>query len=108
MANELLEEALRVRRCPGMVFADGPGGRRPRIAGTGIDIWEVIAAYHSVGNSLARLRRSYHWLSEVQLRTALGYYKLYREETERWIKRNESLTLEALAESHPTLLTDLE
>jgi len=42
-AIELLNEALKMRRCPGILFADGPTGRRARVAGTGLDVWEVIA-----------------------------------------------------------------
>ena len=34
-AIALLTEALKMRRCPGIDFADGPTGRRARIAGTG-------------------------------------------------------------------------
>jgi hypothetical protein len=51
VANELLDEALKMRRCPGIGFADGATGRRARLAGTGIDVWEVIATYQSVNKS---------------------------------------------------------
>ena len=37
----MLIEAVKMRRCPGVTFADGPTGRRAKIAGTGIDIWEL-------------------------------------------------------------------
>src|SRR5690349_4071674 len=43
MANELLTEALKMRRCPGILFVEGPSGRRARIAGTGVEVWEVVA-----------------------------------------------------------------
>lgn len=43
IARDLLIEAVKMRKCPGVTFADGPTGRRARIAGTGIDIWEFIA-----------------------------------------------------------------
>ncbi len=36
--RELLEEAVKMRRCPGIVFADGPSGRRARVAGTGLEV----------------------------------------------------------------------
>src|SRR5215471_21043321 len=58
-ANELLSEALKMRRCPGILFADGATGRRARIAGTGLDVWEVIATYRSLGNKLKRLGAAY-------------------------------------------------
>ena len=39
LASELLAEAAKMRRCPGVVFADGPSGRRARVEGTGIEVW---------------------------------------------------------------------
>ena len=106
VTNELLAEAVKLRRCPGILFADGPSGRRARIAGTGIDVREVIGAYRSLGRNFARLRKSYHWLSEPQLRAALGYYKAYPDEIDRQNARNEAWTKERLTERHPTLAAD--
>ncbi|MBI3302175.1 MAG: DUF433 domain-containing protein [Deltaproteobacteria bacterium] len=103
LANELLAEAVKLRRCPGILFADGPSGRRACIAGTGLDVWEVIATYKSLDRDLTRLRRAYHWLTEPQLRAALGYYTAYPDEIERQIARNEAWTKERLAQQHPTL-----
>lgn len=106
VATELLIEALKMRRCPGIIFADGPSGRRARIAGTGLEVWEVIATYKSLGRDFTRLRQAYHWLTEAQLRAALGYYAAYPEEIDRLIDRNEAWTEERLARDHPTLVTD--
>ncbi len=103
-AIELLTEALKMRRCPGIVFADGPTGRRARIAGTGLDVWEVIATYQSVGREVGRLRQAYHWLSEPQLRAALGYYAAYPKEIDRRIALNERWTEERLLAQHPSLV----
>src|SRR4030095_4958258 len=77
MVNELLTEAVKMRRCPGILFAEGPSGRRARIAGTGVEVWEIIATYRSVNRTLRRLQRAYDWLAEPQLRAALGYYAAY-------------------------------
>jgi len=79
VVNELLTEAVKIRRCPGILFADGPSGRRAILAGTGLDVWEVIATYKSLDRDVARLRDAYHWLTEAQLRAALGYYAAYHE-----------------------------
>ena len=103
MANTLLAEAIKMRRCPGIIFADGPAGRRARLAGTGIEVWEVIATYKSLNRSFARLRRAYHWLTESQLRSALGYYAAYREEIDEQIDRNKAWTKERLAQQYPDL-----
>lgn len=100
-ANELLAEALKMRRCPGIVFADGTTGRRARISGTGLDVWEVVATYESVGRNWKRLSEAYHWLNETQLRAALSYYQCYPEEIDARIRQNESWTPEVLGARYP-------
>jgi uncharacterized protein (DUF433 family) len=105
-ANELLEEAVRMRRFPGIIFADGPAGRRARIAGTGLDVWEVIAAYRSVDRDPSRLRQAFSWVAEPYLRAALGYYAAYSEEIDRRIAASERWTSEELKSRHPALAPD--
>jgi uncharacterized protein (DUF433 family) len=95
-----------MRRCPGVVFADGPSGRRARIAGTGLDVWEVVAAYKGLDRDLDRLREAYHWLSDGHLRAALGYYAAYPEEIDRQIARSESWTPDQLTQRHPSLIPE--
>src|ERR1700736_5874402 len=45
-ANLLVDEGLRTDEYPGVVFRDGPAGRRAGLAG-GPDVWEVIRAVKS-------------------------------------------------------------
>ena len=104
VANELLDEAVKVQRCPGIVFTEGTAGRRARIAGTGIEVWEVIATYKSVNKDFSRLKKAYHWLTEQQIRSAVGYYRAYTEEVDHLIKQNEGLTKEHVHERHPFLI----
>jgi uncharacterized protein (DUF433 family) len=103
VANQLLEEAVRMRRCPGVVFRVGPSGRRATVAGTGIDVWEIIATYHAVGRAERRLQKSYHWLTEPQLRAALAYYRLYPDEIDERLGRDGVITPEALRRRFPAL-----
>ncbi len=105
-AIELLSEAVKMRQCPGIVFADGPTGRRARLAGTGIDVWEVIATYKSVEQDKARLQEVYSWLSEAQLRATIGYYMTYSKEIDRIITLNERWSPEHLRKQHPPLAVD--
>lgn len=86
IANEMLEEAVRMRRIPGIVFADGPAGRRARIAGTGLEVFEIIEQYRAVEQDWERLKEGFHWLNEHQLRAALAYAEAYPEEIEEWLK----------------------
>lgn len=101
VANELLAEALKMRRCPGIIFVDGPTGRRARISGSPNDVWLVIAAYKSVEQDWESLQEAYHWLTENQLKAALNYYQCYPEEIDTRIQANEAITPEPLWERYP-------
>jgi uncharacterized protein (DUF433 family) len=93
-ALELLEEAVRMRRAPGIVFADGPAGRRAVVAGSGVDVWEIVAASRQGDRDYDALKRDFSWLSEAQLRAALAYYELYPEEIDVRLEREELWTPE--------------
>jgi len=103
VAKDLLAEAIKMRRCPGIMFADGVSGRRARIAGTGLEVWEVISTHRSVEQEFSRLHKAYHWLTEQQLRAAIGYYTVYRQEIDELIKLNESWSRESVTERFPFL-----
>ncbi len=90
-----------MRRCPGILFAEGTGGRRARVAGTGIEVWEVIAVYKSMKEDFKRLQKAYHWLSAEQLKAALGYYTVYPKEVDRLIQQNEQWSDEKVRERYP-------
>ena len=64
---------------------------------------EIISTHRSVGGDERRLRRAYHWLGEPQLRAALAYYNLYRDEIDARIARDDAWTPEAVRRRHPTL-----
>jgi len=105
-ANELLSEALKMRRSPGIIFADGPTGRRARVAGTGLDVWEIITTYKSVAKSQKRLKKAYPQLDDLKLRAALSYYECYPEEIDERIAENEAWTPETLKARYPFTSTD--
>lgn len=98
---ELLTEALRMRRVPGIAFTDGIMGRRPVLAGTGLDVWGVIATWQAVDCDETQLRAAYHWLTPAQLRAALGYYQLYPGEIDARIALDESWTPERVRQELP-------
>jgi uncharacterized protein (DUF433 family) len=103
VARDLLVEAVKMKNCPGIIFADGPTGRRARVSGTGIDVWEVAVAFKEAGENYTELQKMYHWLSEPQLRSALSYYALYPEEIDARVIRNKDLTLEKVSKRFPFL-----
>ena len=79
-AEELRSEEQKMRRVLGIVFTDGTFGRVPRIAGTGIEVFEIIKSYEVMAHSWGRLRTAYHWLTAEQLRAALAYAHAYPDE----------------------------
>ena len=103
MVNELVGEAVKMRRFPGIIFVDGPSGRRAHLAGTGLEIWEIIATYNSLNHDDARLTKAYHWLQSTLIRSALGYYTAYPKEIDEQISFNEQWTKEHLATQYPSL-----
>jgi uncharacterized protein (DUF433 family) len=107
VTKDLLQEAIKMRRCPGILFAEGTGGRRARVAGTGIEVWEVIAAYKSMKEDFKRLQKAYHWLSVEQLKAALGYYTIYPQEIDRLIEQNEQWDDEKVRKRYPFMRSSL-
>ena len=98
----MLGEAVRMRRIPGIVFADGPAGRRATVAGTGLDVWEVISTWKH-DEQWTSLRASYDWLTDFQLRSALAYYKLYPDEIDARLAAEERWTPERVEGEYPFL-----
>ena len=103
IAKDLLAEAIKMRRWPGIVFVNGVRGRKAKIAGTSLDVWEIIATYISVNNNFPRLRKAYHWLSDQQIQAAIGYYTAYRDEIDRLVEQNESWNRKTIVDDYPFL-----
>ncbi|MDF1591252.1 MAG: hypothetical protein P1P89_07030 [Desulfobacterales bacterium] len=103
MTKELLEEAVKMHRCPGIVFSEGVSGKKARVAGTGLEVFEIISNYKSVAENFERLKTVYHWLTDLQLRAALGYYRAYPDEIDELIDQNESWTTDSIRKRHPIL-----
>lgn len=99
--NEILDEGLRMRQVPGIIFIDTGSGREAKVAGTGLGVWEIISGYRSVGGDWDRLREMYHWLTESQLRSALAYAELYPGEIEARLRIDDEWTAERLWETYP-------
>lgn len=87
-----MEEALRMRMCPGIYFADEPAGREAKIAGTALGVWEVIRDYHADGRNAERLRRSLPQLNRAQVEAALRYYAVWPDEIDELVLGNTRAT----------------
>ena len=101
VAQQLLEEAIRTRECPGVYFADEPGGRTAKITGTGLGVWEVIRDYLAIGEREDRLQEIFPYLTRTQIGAARNYFLRYRDEIQRRVRENAALTPEAVIAQYP-------
>lgn len=84
LAASLLDEGLKTRQFPGIVYMDGPSGRRASLAG-GPDIWQVIKALRSVPTDLYDPIGTVcieSDLYERQVNLAIQFYESYPDEIE--------------------------
>jgi hypothetical protein len=89
LAQRYVEEGLRMDAHPLVRFADGPSGRRARLIGSGLDVWEVIAAVREHSGDIGETA-AYLALTSALVQAAVGYYGAYTEEVDEWIDLNES------------------
>lgn len=91
LAQRYINEGMRLDRHPGIVFRDGPAGRRAVVIG-GPDVWEVIAAARSAperGEELVRALAQRIGVAVEKIRAAVRYYAEYPDEVDRFIAANE-------------------
>ena len=103
VTQELLDEALRMRQCPGIYFADEPSGRTAKIGGTGLGVWEVLRDFRN-DQDADRIRQAFPQLSQAQITAALMYYARYRDEVQAQIDANAALTPEGVERQYPGLV----
>ena len=94
LAQRYVEEGLRMDEHPLVRFADGPAGRRPRLVGTGLDVWEAVAAVRDNGGDLAAAA-DYLEIPLGLVQAAAAYYGQHQAEVDEWIESNEQETAEA-------------
>jgi hypothetical protein len=95
LADRYVEEGLAMDTYPGIVFRDGPSGRRPAVLG-GPDVWEVIQTF------MAEDRDTQATSGNLDVRpglieAALAYYADNQEEIDEWIEANRVMMDEAAA-----------
>lgn len=95
LADRYVEEGLAMDAYPGIVFRDGPSGRRPAVLG-GPDVWEVIQTF------LAESRDTRATSENLNVRpglveAALAYYADNQDEIDEWLEANRVMMDEAAA-----------
>jgi len=80
---------------PGIVFRDGPAGRRAGLVG-GPDVWEIIMVWSDSGRSV-RDTATALTLPVGLVNVALGYYADHQAKIDEWIGENRRVGEEAEA-----------
>jgi len=90
VAETLIEEGIRMENHPGIVFRDGPTGRRAALA-RGPDVWEVVSTLEESGKrseEAIRATAEAGALTIPEVRIAVRYYAEYRDEIDARIRLN--------------------
>ncbi len=80
MTSETIDEAERMRRVPGIIFVDGATGRRARVGGTGIEVFEVAWVYRARASWDGTREWFEQILTDEQLAAARAYYEAFPDE----------------------------
>lgn len=97
LAQRLVDEGLRAQEFAGVIFRDGPSGRRAALA-AGPDVWEVASALRDSG--LRGEAAVEHVATELTLpvgrvRMALAYYGAHSHEIDDQMTANDRAAVEA-------------
>ncbi len=108
LAQRLLDESLRMAEHPGIVFKDGPTGRRAAVA-FGPDVWEVVKFLREVderGPGAIAAAADVLDIPPARVRTAMRYYSAFPAEIDAEIAQadGESRMAEAAWEAEQRLL----
>ena len=108
LAQRLVDEGLRMAEHPGVVFKDGPSGRRAALA-FGPDVWEVVKFLREIderGPDAVAAAAEVLRLTDAQVRIAMHYYSAYQEEVDEEIDQaeEESRAAEAAWQAEQRLL----
>ena len=102
LAEQILEEGIRMRRHPGIVYVDGTVGRDAVLAARpGLTIWEIVMLSRGMSRSSAARSLS---IDVGSLERALAFYRDYPEEIDAAIRENEE-AFERAKRLYPPALT---
>lgn len=104
VANRFVDEALRMDEHPGVVFRDGPTGRRAVLV-SGPDVREVIRAVKSAraaepdldATAIVELVTTNTGVPTRLVDTAISYWAAYPDEIDTWIADAEAIEDELMA-----------
>lgn len=86
LAAQYIDEGVKRDEHPAIIFRDGPLGRRALLAGTRLEVWQVIETLRNSGNVLEDAA-SYLGLPSSLVRACLAYYAAYQQEVDAYADR---------------------
>ena len=108
LAQRYIDEGMRLDRHPGIVFRDGPAGRRAVVAG-GPDVWEIVVAARNAperGDAAIGALGERLGVPPERVRVGVRYYAEHPDEVDRFIAivEDESAALEQALDRELQLL----
>ena len=97
--ERLIDEGLRMEAHPGIVFRDGPSGRRAGLA-AGPDIWEVIGLLRGLRGRVEErvaAAAAQLCLTDAQVRTTSRYYAEFTDEIDAELAHNDDVANREMA-----------
>ncbi|WP_019875399.1 hypothetical protein [Sporichthya polymorpha] len=92
LLERLVREGLATLRHPGIVYRDGPSGRRAALA-AGADVWEIVSALrHTKGREAQRIAQlaEQFGVHPTQIRIALDFAAMHRDEIDERVAANDA------------------
>ena len=99
VGERLIDEGLRMEAHPGIIFRDGPSGRRAALAG-GPDVWEVAGLLLGLRGSVEErvaAAADQLGLTDRQVRATSRYYAEFTDEIDAEMALNEEVADRELA-----------
>lgn len=99
LAQRLIDEGLRMADHPGVIFKDGPSGRRAALA-YGPDVWEVVKFLREVderGPAALDAAAEVFGIDASRIATAISYYGEYQDEIDTEISDADEASAQAEA-----------
>lgn len=81
LTERYIAEGVKMDEHPGIAFRDGALGRRAILAGTRLDIWQVVETVRDSGGSVEEAA-GYLGVPPARVQAAITYYAVHRDEVD--------------------------
>jgi uncharacterized protein (DUF433 family) len=96
LTERYIAEGVKMDEHPDVAFRDGALGRRAVLAGTRLDVWQVVETVRNAAGSVEEAAE-YLGLPTSRVQAAVGYYAVYRDEVDAIAERERAVAERAEA-----------